>query len=69
MTDLGDLIQCGELYEAFDYNTVEVDIMLDYLTAQGLTPRHIYKDVSVPIKSSSYYATDVLDSMCALFYD
>ncbi|CAL1713146.1 unnamed protein product [Somion occarium] len=52
MTDLGDLIQCGELYEAFDYNTVEVDIMLDYLTAQGLTPRHIYKDIIAMILRS-----------------
>lgn len=45
LSDLGDLIQCGEVYECFDHNTVEVDIMLDYITAQGLTPRHIYREV------------------------
>lgn len=47
LTDIGDLIQCSDLYESFDNNTVEVDIMLDYLTAHALTPRHIYRDVSV----------------------
>ena len=46
-SDLGDLIQCGEVYECFDHNTVEVDIMLDYITAQGITPKHIYREVRV----------------------
>ncbi|CDO71477.1 hypothetical protein BN946_scf184909.g71 [Trametes cinnabarina] len=36
---------CGEVYDCFDGNTVEVDIMLDYLSAQGLSPRHIYREV------------------------
>lgn len=49
-SDLGDLIQCGEVYECFDHNTVEVDIMLDYITAQGLTPRHIYREVSTSLR-------------------
>jgi E3 ubiquitin-protein ligase CHFR len=46
MSDLGDLIQSSEVYGCFDHNTVEVDIMLDYLTAQELSPRHIYREVS-----------------------
>lgn len=46
LADISDLIQCGEIYEIFDGNTVEVDIMFDYLQAQGLTPRHIYREVS-----------------------
>ncbi|KAL4250672.1 E3 ubiquitin-protein ligase CHFR [Abortiporus biennis] len=45
LSDLGDLIQCSEIYECFDHNTVEVEIMLDYLTAQSLTPRHIYREI------------------------
>ena len=49
-SDLGDLIQCGEVYECFDHNTVEVDIMLDYITAQGLSPRHIYREVGAPLR-------------------
>ncbi|KAK7690024.1 hypothetical protein QCA50_006668 [Cerrena zonata] len=57
LSDLGDLIQCGELYEAFDYNTVEVDIMLDYLTAQQLTPRHIYKEIiAIILRSPRQFA-------------
>ncbi len=43
--DLGDLIECPYVYDCFDGNTVEVEIMLDYLTAQRLTPRHIYREV------------------------
>ncbi|CCM03520.1 uncharacterized protein FIBRA_05654 [Fibroporia radiculosa] len=45
LSDLGDLIQCGEIYDCFDGNTVEVDIMLDYLTFHSLTPRHIYREI------------------------
>ncbi|PCH40105.1 hypothetical protein WOLCODRAFT_23844 [Wolfiporia cocos MD-104 SS10] len=51
LSDLGDLIQCGEIYDCFDGNTVEVDIMLDYLTAQRLTPRHIYREIVMHIQS------------------
>lgn len=53
LNDLGDLIQCGEVYDIFDGNTVEVDIMFDYLTSQGLTPRHIYREVSVGLPSAA----------------
>ena len=42
MSDVGDLIQSTEVYECFDGNTVEVEIMLDYLGNQHITPRHIY---------------------------
>lgn len=45
LADLGDLIQCSELYDIFEGNAVEVEIMLDYLTTQGFTPRHIYREV------------------------
>lgn len=51
MSDLGDLIQSSEVYGCFDHNTVEVDIMLDYLTAQELSPRHIYREVASHIHS------------------
>ncbi|KAI1789634.1 hypothetical protein LXA43DRAFT_892625 [Ganoderma leucocontextum] len=44
-SDIGDLIQSGEVYECFDGNTVEVDLILDYLSAQGLMPKHIYKEI------------------------
>lgn len=41
-----DLIQSTDVYESFGGNTVEVEIMLEYVEAQKLTPRHIYRDVS-----------------------
>lgn len=49
LSDISDLIQCREVYDCFDSNTVEVDILLDYLTAQRLTPRHIYREVRLLI--------------------
>ncbi|KAI0822303.1 hypothetical protein BC628DRAFT_1327582 [Trametes gibbosa] len=49
-SDLSDVIQCGEIYDCFDGNTVEVDIMLDYLSAQGLSPRHIYREIVAHIQ-------------------
>ncbi|KAL0961296.1 hypothetical protein HGRIS_006255 [Hohenbuehelia grisea] len=51
MSDVGDLLMSRELYDAFDENTVEVDIMLDYMTAQGLTPRHVYREIITHIQS------------------
>ncbi|KAG7088296.1 hypothetical protein E1B28_012306 [Marasmius oreades] len=51
MEDIGDLIQCQDVYECFNGNTVEVDFMLDHLTAQGLTPRHIYREIINHIKA------------------
>ena len=45
IADIGDIIQCQDVYECFNGNTVEVDFMLDHLTAQNLTPRHIYREV------------------------
>ena len=42
---MSDLIQSRDVYSCFEENTVEVDIMLDYLNAQRLTPRHIYREV------------------------
>ena len=47
LSTMPDLIQSSDVYECFDGNTVEVDIMLEYLETQRLTPRHIYREVSV----------------------
>ena len=46
MSDIGDLIQSTEVYECFDGNAVEVEIMLDYLSTQHISPRQIYGEVS-----------------------
>ncbi|KAJ3500691.1 hypothetical protein NLJ89_g9681 [Agrocybe chaxingu] len=40
-----DLIQSAEVYDCFDGNTVETEIMLEYVEAQGLSPRHIYREI------------------------
>jgi hypothetical protein len=46
MSDVSDLIQSSEVYECFESNIVEVEIMLDYLTNRQITPRQIYREVS-----------------------
>jgi len=46
MTDIGDLVQSPEVYECFEGNPVEVEIMLDYLGTQNISPRQIYGEVS-----------------------
>jgi E3 ubiquitin-protein ligase CHFR len=45
MLDLAGLIQSLEVYECFDGNTVEVDILLDYLIRRQISPKHIYREV------------------------
>ncbi|EDR13721.1 uncharacterized protein LACBIDRAFT_309007 [Laccaria bicolor S238N-H82] len=51
LSAVSDLIQSADVYECFDGNTVEVDIMLDYLNSQRLTPRHIYREIVTHIQS------------------
>ncbi|THH15848.1 hypothetical protein EW146_g4694 [Bondarzewia mesenterica] len=51
MSDMGDLIQSAEVYECFDGNTVEVDIMLDYMSTNRITPRFIYREIVEHIQS------------------
>ncbi|KAG5639439.1 hypothetical protein H0H81_002310 [Sphagnurus paluster] len=51
LSDVGDLIQSTDVYECFDSNSVEVEIMFDYLTAQRITPRHIYREIVNYIQS------------------
>jgi E3 ubiquitin-protein ligase CHFR len=43
--DVADLIESTYVYDCFDGNTVEAEYVLDYLTTQGLTPTHIYREV------------------------
>jgi len=49
MSDISDLIQSTEVYECFDGNAVEVEIMLDYLGTQHISPRHIYNEVNLSL--------------------
>jgi len=41
---LDDLIESPRFFECFDENTVEVNYLIDYMTAQSLTPKHIYHE-------------------------
>ncbi|KAJ7486031.1 hypothetical protein B0H11DRAFT_1805987 [Mycena galericulata] len=50
-SDVGDLIQSSAVYECFNSNTIEVEIMLDYLTVQRITPRHIYREIVTHIQA------------------
>ena len=60
MISLADMIQSSDVYECFGGNTVEVDIMLEYLETQRLTPRHIYREVSILYCCFSYIYVSIL---------
>jgi E3 ubiquitin-protein ligase CHFR len=51
-SDLGDLIQAADIYECFEGNTVEVEILFDYLTENNITPKEIYQEVPTSPLSS-----------------
>ncbi|PPR01144.1 hypothetical protein CVT26_016045 [Gymnopilus dilepis] len=46
-----DLILSAEVYECFDGNTVEVEIMFEYLATHDISPRHIYRQIIQHIQS------------------
>ncbi|KJA23176.1 hypothetical protein HYPSUDRAFT_138038 [Hypholoma sublateritium FD-334 SS-4] len=45
MGSLPDMIQSADVYDCFDGNTVEVELMLEYLETQGMSPRYIYREI------------------------
>ena len=45
--DVADLIQSSDVYDCFDQNTFEVELLLDYLSSQSLTPAHVYREVCI----------------------
>ncbi|KAF8644419.1 hypothetical protein AX16_008479 [Volvariella volvacea WC 439] len=51
MNEMIDIIQSTDVYDCFNGNAVEVDFMLDYLRAQQLTPKHIYREVVMHTQS------------------
>ncbi|KAJ7189858.1 hypothetical protein GGX14DRAFT_382823 [Mycena pura] len=67
LSDVGDLIQSSAVYECFNSNTVEVEIMLDYLTAQRITPRHIYREIVTRIQAQPRAFLPLIES--ELFVD
>ncbi|KAF5330255.1 hypothetical protein D9758_014442 [Tetrapyrgos nigripes] len=50
MSDIADLIQSTEVYECFNQNEIEVEYIIDYLTANNVTPRHIYREIVVHVQ-------------------
>ncbi|KIY72468.1 hypothetical protein CYLTODRAFT_367464, partial [Cylindrobasidium torrendii FP15055 ss-10] len=52
LTDVADLLQSPDVYECFQNNAYEVDLMIDYLNSRQMAPRHIYRDIVAHIQSS-----------------
>lgn len=46
LTDLTDLVQSTEIYDCFEGNSYEVDILLEYLSSRDIKPRRILADVT-----------------------
>ncbi|KAG5645483.1 hypothetical protein DXG03_006028 [Asterophora parasitica] len=51
LSDISDLIQSPDVYDCFENNIIEAEIMFDYLTTQMITPRHIYREIVNHIQS------------------
>lgn len=47
-----DLIESSEIYDSFEGNTYEVELVFDYLRAQELSPKQIYRAVSPTVRST-----------------
>ncbi|KAK0187938.1 hypothetical protein F5146DRAFT_1061399 [Armillaria mellea] len=54
MADLTDFVQSPEVYECFNDNHIEVDIMLDYLAVRRIMPKNIYRDIVTYIQSQPH---------------
>ena len=55
MSDIADLVQSSDVYDCFDGLFVEVNYMLDYLTAQRKRPQHVYREVSRTVLNYVYH--------------
>lgn len=60
-SDLGDLIQTADIYECFEGNAVEVDVLFDYLTGHPMTPRQVYQEIIQHIQSTPEQFTPLFD--------
>ncbi|KAF8914897.1 hypothetical protein CPB85DRAFT_1218554 [Mucidula mucida] len=61
LADLSDLIQSSDIYDCFNSNTIEVDLLFDYLTSRQLTPRHIYREIVIHIQSQPLKFQPLID--------
>lgn len=46
LSEINDMIQCADVYDCFDADTVEVDLMIEYMRSHGKSPRRVYRQVS-----------------------
>ncbi|KAF9778622.1 hypothetical protein BJ322DRAFT_1091620 [Thelephora terrestris] len=60
-SDLGDLIQAADIYECFEGNTVEVEILFDYLTEHRMAPKQIYQEIVQHIQNTPEQFTPLFD--------
>jgi len=62
MGSLAGIIQSGEVYEAFNGNSIEVEALFDWLRDDGRGPRGILLDVG----SSFFIMAMMLTRICRL---
>ncbi|TEB39720.1 hypothetical protein FA13DRAFT_1703947 [Coprinellus micaceus] len=43
--NIPDLIESSEIYDSFEGNTYEVELVFDYLRNHNISPRHIYRSI------------------------
>ncbi|GJJ13287.1 hypothetical protein Clacol_007539 [Clathrus columnatus] len=62
ISDIPDIILNGAIYERFNENTVEVDIMLDYLRSNNVSLRSVYRDIVSHIIKQPHGFAALIDS-------
>lgn len=62
LTNISDLIESAEVYECFDGNNYEVDILFDYLRSRNKTPRNIYREILAHVQTSPRGLLPLLES-------
>ncbi|KAJ2935180.1 hypothetical protein H1R20_g1959, partial [Candolleomyces eurysporus] len=50
-SNIPDLIESSEIYDSFEGNTYEVEIVFDYLRSHNITPKQIYRAIIAHVQS------------------
>lgn len=45
MSSVLDLVQSSDIYDCFEDNFYETDVLLEYLAEERITPNRIYREV------------------------
>ncbi|KAH6912790.1 hypothetical protein BKA70DRAFT_1370273 [Coprinopsis sp. MPI-PUGE-AT-0042] len=62
LSSISDLIESADVYDCFDGNNFEVDVVFDYLRTHDKTPRHLYREIIAHLLSQPRGLLPLLES-------